>query len=433
MKNYKNLVPIVLIVLFFASIYMLYDVKSSELKQYEQYITSARDYRSQDIRVDAEANYKSALSMKPSLELYLEIGEFYKETEQTKQAIGWGSIILNEYPKSVEGYEFLIELYNARNDYVGCFELVDTMQKRRLTSKIVDEVINKIEYEFFFNGEYENVGIYSDNLCPVLIGDKWGYVNLKGDKVIANKFVKMGYHIGGLAPVVDDSGSAYFIDANGNKKMVVRDVENIKELGLIDNKLFSLFNGKTWGFYNEKGKHIFGEYNDVSSIVNGIAAVSNGSTWTLVNRDGKDLTGSSYDGVAMDEKKVVYRNERIFTYDNLAYHLIDSSGKTISEQTYEDVHIFNDLTYAAVKIKGFWGFVDKDGKIVIEPQYEDARSFSNGLAAVKLAGKWGYIDETGKMVIEPQFDDAKDFNSNGAVFVLNNKTWRLLRLYKYNH
>lgn len=433
MKNYKFIVPVVIIVLFLASVYMLYDVKSDAAKQYEQYLTSARDFRNLDVQVDAESNYKAALSMKPSLELSIEIGEFYRDTNQTKRAINWGNTIINDYPKNVEGYEFLIGLNINRKDYISCFKLFETMEKRKLSSETVDGIIKEIEYEFFFNGEYVDVGIYSGGLCPVLIGDKWGYVNLNGDKVIANKFIKAGYHSGELAPVVDADGKAYFIDMNGNKKMVVQNVENINELGLIENKLFTLFNGQTWGVYDEKGNHLFGEYTEVSSIGNGIIAVSDGTKWSLLDREGKDLTGSTYDGVAMDEKQVIYRNDRIFVYDNLAYHLIDSSGKEISNQTYEDVHIFIDETYAAVKINGLWGFIDKDGNIKIEPQFEDARSFSNGMAAVKMAGKWGFINDTGTIVVETQFDDAKDFNSNGSVFVLQNKDWRLLRLYKYNH
>ena len=93
----------------------------------------------------------------------------------------------------------------------------------------------------------------------------------------------------------------------------------------------------------------------------------------------------------------------------------------------------NDDTYAAVKIKDKWGFVDKDGKMVIQPTYEDARSFSDGYAAVCQAGKWGFIDMQGKMVISPQFEDTKDFNEQGCVFVKLDGMWQLLIMYKYNH
>lgn len=432
MKNYKFIVPIVLVVLFVASIYMLYDVKSSTKQKYEQFLEVARENRELGVVVDAETAYQSALSVTPSLKLYVEIGEFYRDANQTKKAIDWGHNILTNYPKEVEGYEFLMNMYAERSDYAACFDLYDTFQKRKLASKEVDEIISGMEYEYFFNCEYVDVGIYSGGLCPVKLAEKWGYVDQTGKRIIDHKFLSAGYHSGELAPVVDTDNIAYFIDGNGNKKKVVEDVEEVKELGLIENGLYSLFDGKTWGFYNDDSKHVFGKYDEVSSIGNGIAAVKNGKKWALVDREGKDISGKTYDGVVMDEKGVVFRNDRIFVYDNLSYYMIDSSGKKMSDQSYEDARVFNDTTYAAVKIKGKWGFVDKEGKVVIEPEYEDARSFNNGFAAVKFAGKWGFINLEGEMAIECEFDDSKDFNGSGAVFVKQEDVWRLLRLFKYN-
>ncbi|MEG1887249.1 MAG: WG repeat-containing protein [Oscillospiraceae bacterium] len=412
---------------------MLYDTKSNELKQYNEYLSMARDSGDKGIQVDADVFYQKALSVKPSLELYVEIGEFYKNMKQTKKAINWGNTILNVYPKMASGYEFLMNIYIDRKDYVACFDLVETMEKRKISSALVDEKKKTIEYEFFFNGEYIDAGIYSGEMCPVKIADKWGYVNLTGDKVIASKFSKNGPFSGELAPVIDSDGNAFFIDPKGNKKHVVQGVENIKELGLIENDLFSLNNGESWGFYNKNNMFVFGEYEEVSSIGNGVAAVKSNGKWSLVDRNGKDTAGKTFENVAMDEKLVVYRNERLFVYYDSNYHMIDLSGKEIGSDKYESVRIFNDSSYAAVKINGKWGFVDKDGNFKIDPTYEDARSFSNGLAAVKVSGKWGFINENNEIVIQPQFDDSKDFNSNGCVFVLQKKDWKLLRLYKNNH
>ena len=433
MKNYKFLVPIVMIALFAASVYMLYNTKVDELNQYNQFLENARNYRSQEIFTDARDNYMSALNTKPSLDLYIEIGEFFCDADQMRDAIGWGNAIISNYPKEIRGYEFLMSLYVQKNDYVACFTLNDTISKRKLSSQMINGWMNEIEYAYFFNCEYVDVGIYSGGLCPVLVGDKWGYVDQTGESVISNQFNKVGYFSGDLAPVEDQNGNAFFIDPNGNKKKVVQGVENMKELGLIENDLFSLYNGSAWGFYNSNNEHVFGNYEDATAIGNGIAAVKDNGKWLIVNREGTDLTGSKYDRVACDEKQIVYRNDRLFVYYDMVYHLIDSTGKTITDQTYQDARVFNDSTYAAVRINDKWGFIDQDGNIVIEPQYENARSFSNGFAAVQLAGKWGFIDQEGKMVIEPKFDNAKDFNSNGCVFVLEYENWKLLRLYKYNH
>ena len=270
-------------------------------------------------------------------------------------------------------------------------------------------------------------------MSPVSIDEKWGYVDETGTQKVDALYTFAGPFIGGLAPVTDAEGNAFYIDTDGNKKHVVLGVENVKQLGLIENGMFSLFDGEKWHFYNTDHEKVFGDYEDVSAIGNGVAAVKTAGQWQLVDRSGADLTGKTYTAVAMDEKRVVFRNERIFVSDGMGYRMITSAGDVIGSSVYEDVRIFNDLTYAAVCINGKWGFVDKDGAVIIEPQYESARSFANGLAGVKQGNLWGFVNIAGEMVIEPQFEDVRDFNSHGCVFTLRDGEWNLLRLYKMNY
>ena len=69
----------------------------------------------------------------------------------------------------------------------------------------------------------------------------------------------------------------------------------------------------------------------------------------------------------MDEKGVVYRNDRIFAKAAGKYYLLDENGKKVTDDTFEDARPFNGEGYAAVRIDGKWGFIDKDGKVVIKP------------------------------------------------------------------
>ena len=232
---------------------------------------------------------------------------------------------------------------------------------------------------------------------------------------------------------MDGDGDAYFIDQQGYKKKVVLNVENVRQLGLIENNVFALYDGSKWGFYNIEGVKLFGDYEEVSNVGNGVAAVMNGGQWQIVDNTGRDLTGKTYTNVLTDEKGIIYRNERFFVSEGSGWQMIDATGKVQGKQTYEDARMFNDATYAAVKIGDKWGFVDKDGKMHIEAQYEDARSFSNGLAAVMVDGRWGFIDMEGNMVLEAKYLDAKDMTSSGTVYVKTGDEWELLVLYKYNH
>ena len=434
MKNYKFLVPVALVLLFALSFYMLYDARASVTNQYNAYLNAARSRREQGIYADAEAYYMSALEVNPTVDLYIEVGEFYIESNQAKKALDWGETTLSVYPKEPKAYEFQTDMLLANRDYTAFFRLANEFCQRGLTSEIISNQLASIEYKFYFNGQFADVGVYSGGLCPVRIGNKWGYVGLTGANAVAALYPKAGaFSSEGLAPVVDSEGNAYFIDTVGNKKFIILNVENVTELGLIENGIYSLYNGTYWGFYDQQYNHLFGEYDAVSAIGNGVAAVQKGGKWSLVNREGQDLTGKTYDDVVMDEKLVVYRYDRLFVNEGSGYQMIDSTGKSYGDTKFQAAHMFYDNTYAAVMVNDKWGFVDASGKMVIKPQYEDARSFANGFAAVQKDGKWGFITTNGEMVIEPQFDNAKDFNNHGCVFVMRDSAWELLRLYKYNY
>lgn len=433
MKSYKFLIPIFLVALFLGSIYSLYDQKNTAQMKYDTTLEKAREYRKMDIQVDADAYYQQALEQKSSVELYQEIGSFYWDTNQMDKATKWGETMTAAYPKEVSGYEYLMKIYDTKQDYVACFDLADRVSKRNLRSDYIDEVTSRLAYAFFFNGEYQGAGVYSSGMCPVLIEDKWGYVTQTGSQSVRAKYVYAGPFIENLAPVTDADGNAFFIDPEGNKKLVILGVENVCQLGPIENGLFTLFDGEKWHIYNSDGEKKFGDFDEASAILNGIVAGQQNGDWRLYDRNGEDITGKAYKILAMDGKKAVCRNDRIFVSDGTKYTMITSTGEMVGKSGYEDVRIFNDATWAAVKLNGKWGFVDKDGTVQIQPQYEDARSFANGLAAVKREGLWGYIDTTGELVIAPQFEDAREFNAKGCAFVCIDGEWKLLRLYRTNH
>lgn len=432
MKNYKFLVPIALIGLYVLSIYMLYNSKKETEEKYNNYINAAREYKENDITKRAEENYMAALGVKPTLELYIEIGDFYKETEQEKKAEKWGNVIIDEYPKEAASYEFMMNIYMDKKDYISCFNIYDTLKNRKLSSEYIEEAINEIGYEFYYVGEYEDVGIYSGGYCPVRIKEKWGYVNEKGSMVIAAKYIKAGGFFNNLAPVADEK-EAYFIDAEGYKQITFKEIKNIDNLGVISGDIFPLCISGKWSIFDIKGNRRFGEYDNVSVMSGGVIAALEEDKWSILDSEGKKITEETYDDIKIDEISVACRNDRLFVSKDYNYYLMDSNGKIITEQSYEDADVFKDDTYAAVKIDGKWGFIDKNGEVKIEPQYEEARSFKNGFAAVKDMGKWGFIDLENNKIIDTQFDDAKDFSGSGSVYVYQYDTWKLLMLYRYNH
>lgn len=435
MKNYKMLVPVVLVVLFVASIFMAFDSNSRKNQEYQDYLTTARAYAEQGILVDAVENYELAMGVENSYALSMELVQLYLSNGRTDEAAIWCEDLIKKYPKNVEAYTHLMGIYDQNEDYIACFKLSDNMRQRKLSMDSVSEIMEKLNNAYFFLGQYENVSAFGNGFCAVQTKNLWGFVDEKGAKAVGTQFLKVGSFVGELAPVIDREGKAYFIDTQGNKKKVVLGVENVRELGLIYNGIFTLFDGKTWGLYNNDSRLIVGGFEEASMYVNGVFAAKKGGTWTLINGDGKQTSAEQYEDVVQDEKGIVYRCERLFAKINGKYYLIDQTGKKIGNIAFEDAELFCDPNspYAAVKVDGKWGFIDVNGKYFIEPQYADARSFSGGFAAVMVEDKWGFIDMDKQVAIECTFSGAKDFTQNGCVFVRQDDDWQLLKLYRLNH
>ena len=433
MKNYRFLVMIGMVALLGGSVYKTYDSRKTLNENYESAIEDARENRKLGVWVNAEEDYLNAIDIKDNVDVRVELGEMYLAAGNKATAVKWGENTVDLYPKEVSGYEFLIKAYLTDEDYAACFETKEKVDALKLSSKEINEMISKIQYEYYLEHSYDDASIFSGGYCRVKYKDTYGFVNINGDETTNTDFVEAGAFSEELAPVVDKDGNAYYIDTEGHKKKVIDFVDNVEKLGFIYDDIFPLYDGKDWTFYNLDGKKIAGGFDDVSSMGNGIAAVKEKDKWHLIDEKGKKVTDDEYDEIAMDEKGVVYRNDRIFAKAAGKYYLLDENGKKVTDDTFEDARPFNGEGYAAVRIDGKWGFIDKDGKVVIKPEYVEARSFSNGFAAVRRATGWGFINEDNDVVIECKFDDAKDFNDHGCVFVAIDDKWNYLLLYSQNH
>lgn len=435
MKNYKLLVPAVLVALFVLGIYMVGAKNAKEERQFAGYLADARRFAAQKIELYAKENYQKALEMRPSLELYLEIAGFYRDMmEALDKAAEWGEAAVSAYPKSPEAYAFLLQVHLDTQDYMSFFALYDEMHKRRVASQRADALYESVEYEYYMEGEYDNVSVFSSNLAPVCRNGDWGYCNSKGRKKIGTVYAYAGAFNNGMAPVMDGEGNAFYIDQEGNKVFVADMAERVMGLGTMSaSDIYAVNNGREWNFYDKSDNLIMGGFWDASAMANGLAACRTKEGWKIYDTSGSVAIDAVYDEVLTDEKGMAYRNDRLFVRIGDFYRMIDGSGNQISPESYEDAKIFYEATYAAVKKGGKWGFVDKDGNWFIEPAYEDARSFFNGYAAVRTEGRWGFVNMDKELCIPCRFSEAKDFTANGTVLVQQDLAWSVLLLYQKNY
>ena len=297
-----------------------------------------------------------------------------------------------------------------------------------------------------------NSGETNVNLIPVKSGDKWGYVNRKGNIIINPQFEavynfqeglalvkssdgKFGYinedgkyvinpiykdaskFSEGVACVVMENGKPQYIDKTGKILFTVDKAESCCAFN--EGMALVKIKGK-WGYIDKTGKiTVNAIYEDGEKFTDGLACVSkidNKSKlkkWGYIDKSGAVKIEFQFES----SKDISFCNPTFFT-DGLAF--VSSDGKKwgcIKEDgKYQinpqfDGDMFNIYCFkngvSVIKQGETYGYIDKSGKYVINPQFKSAGNFSNiGYASVQNSdGKWGFIDKEGKYVINPQFDE----------------------------
>lgn len=434
MKNYRKIIPLALVVLMALACYSLVSNAVKENSDYNHYLSEARKYAELDITKYAIENYNKALTINPTPDIYVEVAEYYERQENSDtKLLNWCEDFFEKYPTNSKSYDCILKAYMKQKDYDSCFDVLSTAEKRNVSSEYIKSVKNELSYTFKLDfNTYDDVGIYGNGFCAVKSKDAWGYVDSYGNQKTPITYVSAApFTKAEMAPVVDQKGECYFIDNTGSR--VLASKEKYKSFGISSDDIIKveLENGK-YSYCDSELNKLFGEYDDATAFNNGIAAVKENGQWKIINNEGNAKSSTEYADVVADEKNIVFRNDRLFVGDGTGYIMIDSSGKQIGNEKYENAHCFADSTYAAVENDGKWFFIDKNAKRLSDKTYEDARSYSNGLAAVKISGKWGFVDTDENVVIEQQFFGAKDFSEKGSCFIQTGDKWQLLKLYRLN-
>jgi WG containing repeat len=290
--------------------------------------------------------------------------------------------------------------------------------------------------------QFEAVGEFSEGLAPVMIGDKWGYINRKGKVLIAPRWrqseqgwkstVSPFYQ--GLAivieavrwNVVDDSNYyAYkcgYINQKGEYVIQPKFRANcgVFSEGLARTEVDVLGDeaeeGKGWiGFIDKKGQWaIKPKFFQASPFLNGFARVQSeydynnkAESFYLIDKTGRKVEDTTdclrqhsfTEGLALiyDEKKGVrFINEQCDEVFKVSADIKPDSIENFSE----------GLLLVEKEINGnkMFGYLNKTGKVAIDFKFSQATPFSDGLAGVNI--KEGdkddnaYINKTGEIILK---------------------------------
>lgn len=272
----------------------------------------------------------------------------------------------------------------------------------------------------------------SDNikLFPIKAGDKWGYVDNKGQYVINSQFEDAFNFSEGLALFKTNDGKYGFIGEDGKYVVnpIYKDASSFSE-GLA---CVVMENGKPQ--YIDKSNKILFTVDKADycfGFKEGLARIKVKGKWGFIDKNGKVVVNPIYeealdfkDGLAAVSKKDEKKDEVLWGYiDKKGAVKINFQFVKDKEKLFCEPGSFSDgLAFTSSDGKQ-WGCIDKEGKYQINPQFEgeigNPYEFKNGFSVVAQGGSYGYIDKKGKYVINPQFKTAKRFSCNNLAAVQN--------------
>ena len=272
--------------------------------------------------------------------------------------------------------------------------------------------------EYVINPQFKDVKFFRDGLARVLsVDDKVGYITENGKYKIPSKFKDGTFFVDGLAFVVSDGGYPTCIDKSGETKFQLKQAKYafLFSEGLA---MFQTLDSK-FGFVDKSGKVVVNPQFEYARPFNeGYAAVCQNKKWGFIDKTGKIIINPQFEGV-MD-----FHSGKAAFHNGKQCGFVDNKGSYVINPQFDYAMSISEGMAAVYSGKQF-GFINADGKILINPQFEVSSSFKNGMALIKQSDKYGYIDKEGKIVINPQFDKATMFLGDVA-YVKSVDKWGII-------
>lgn len=274
--------------------------------------------------------------------------------------------------------------------------------------------------EYVINPQFDKAYSFTNGRAMVIVNDKYGYIDEKGSYVVNPKYKDATIFSEDRAWVVEEGKAPTLIDRDGKELFDMKDVEEAFPFyeGLAKVAVMDEYGIPHYGYINKKGEYVIKPiYPTAKNFSDGLARIGGYGVSGYIDKSNKLLINDSTYYVMHSFHRghavVGIEGEKRMTM----YGVIDKKNKFIINPQYDSVVCDGD-GFIVENSDNQWGWCDSKGKIVINPQFDRLLSFSNNdLAPVCVSNKWGYADRKGKLVINPQFDMAFPFIDNKIAIV----------------
>lgn len=259
-----------------------------------------------------------------------------------------------------------------------------------------------------------------DTLHPILLNEKWGYINNSGNIAIEPRYDEAREFSDGYAAVRIGTNWGYV--SEDTKRLEIP--ATLSVAGDFSGNLAPAQRpGELYGFINTAGEFaISPQYDFAGAFSEGLAAVRLDGLWGYVSTGGEVAVELSFsDARAFSENRAA-----VETFEGWVY--VDRSGTEVINPNFQitDAGEFNE-GLAPIQTTEGWGYIDLNGNPVITPSFDDAGIFSQGLAWVQEGDYIGFISKDGQMAISPQFAEVKSFKENLSAVRLSSDWYYISR------
>ena len=266
--------------------------------------------------------------------------------------------------------------------------------------------INK-EGKKAFDFKYDAANHFSEGLAIVWKDGKCGYIDKKGNEVIALTDKYFGHDFSeGLAAAMSKDGKLGFIDMKGNVVIPFNYDMTEGDTPLFSEGYAAVQKEGKYGFIDKNGKEVIPlKYDNAYPFSEGLAVVMLDDKFGFVDVNGNMVIPCEYGSATSFSEgyAAVSKDEK--------YFFIDKNGKQAFPTSYDCwIGSFHDGIASVNKLEEgniMVGYIDAKGN-EIAPCIYYGNDFSEGLAVVQKDGLYGFIDKKGKTTFDIQNEEVRN-------------------------